>query len=106
MTRTGRAPHRMRDSRSRPSGSVPSQCAFEGVVLASAVMSLAFGGYGAISGATSASPTQDSTMTMPTVAGADSPSAESRRRHRRARTRDAAGDDADSVPAATGVLMA
>ena len=42
----------------------------------------------------------------PTVAGVDSRNAASRPLHRRARTRAAAGDDAESVPAATGVLMA
>ena len=69
-------------------------------------MSLAFGGYGAISGARSASATQARMTTMPTVAGVDSPRSAIRRLQRRSvRPRDAAGDDAERVPAAIGVLI-
>src|SRR5207249_8423704 len=69
-------------------------------------MSLALGGYGAISGATSARTAQASTMAIPMVAGVDSASAATRRRRHRAHAREAAGDDAESLPAATGLLMA
>jgi len=86
---------------------VPSQCAREGVVWASARTSLAFGAYGAISGASIASTTQARMIAIPTVAGVDSPRSAIRRLQRRTRrARDAAGDDAERVPAAIGVLIA
>src|SRR5262249_61790773 len=87
-------------------GGGPSRGVPEGVVSASGAMSFAFGEYGASSGAQSARAAHASTIARPTVAGVDSASAASRRLHRRAHTRAAAGDDRESVPAATGVLMA
>src|SRR5881397_2777026 len=70
---TVRAPHRMRERRSRPRWSVPSQWARDGVGLARAAMLLALGGYGAISGASRAARTHTRMMASPITAGCDSP---------------------------------
>src|SRR5262249_55077580 len=71
----------MRERMSRPSWSVPSQCAQEGVGWARAARLVAFGGYGAITGASTAAAIQNTMMPAPTSAGLDSRSRPSRRVH-------------------------
>src|SRR5262249_15377053 len=62
----------MRDRMSRPRWSVPSQWVEDGVGCASAAISLALGGYGAIAGANAAARIQQSPSPVPIRAGFDS----------------------------------
>ncbi len=66
MIKMSRAPTRTRDSTSRPSGSVPNQCAPEGAVLA-ASSCWASGLYGAIACPKIAHTTQNKMMIAPTM---------------------------------------
>src|SRR5262249_9614593 len=73
----------MRDRMSRPSWSVPSQCAIDGVGWLSAARFVAFGGYGAMSGAVTAAAIQKTTIPAPIAAGVESVIRANRPAHRR-----------------------